>query len=83
MVSARSAILSASTAVAGSTALEHVNSLSPGVRTGDVILEQVDELVLIDDPDEMLILSQTETLLEITENETVQMNQADDMQLTT
>lgn len=40
MVSARSAILSASTAAPGSTAREHVNSLSPGVRVGELELNQ-------------------------------------------
>ncbi len=80
MVSARSAILSASTAVAGSTALEHVNSLSPGVRTGDVTIDQIDEIELIDDSDEMLIFNHDETL-EINENETLEMNQDEDIQL--
>ncbi len=80
MVSARSAILSASTAVAGSTALEHVNSLSPGVRTGDITIDQIDEIELIDDSDEMLIFNHDETL-EINENETLEMNQDEDIQL--
>jgi predicted aconitase len=80
MVSARSAILSASTAVAGSTALEHVNSLSPGVRTGDITIDQIDEIELIDDSDEMLIFNHDETL-EINENETLEMNQGEDIQI--
>lgn len=80
MVSARSAILSASTAIAGSTALEHVNSLSPGVRTGEITIEDSEELMLLEDPGELIILTENETI-KIVENEALIMHEIEEVEI--
>ena len=80
MVTFKSAILAASTAPPGSRVRDHIRSLSPGVRTGEITIEQAGQIVLSAEPGTMLIFSQKESL-EIAGNEGLEINQPSTMQI--